>query len=74
MIHPGAKATVIFGVAKKFPPFENVFNFMIPRSLKEKKSWHSKYAVENMERGFARHDAPLNLWLLTLLSYFQDRA
>jgi len=61
MIHPGAKATVLFGVAKKFSPFGNLFNFMIPRSLKEKKSWHSIYAVENMERRFARHDAPLDL-------------
>jgi hypothetical protein len=61
MMHPGAKATVLFGVAKKFPPLENLFNFTIPRFLKRKKSWHSKYVVENIERGFARHDAPLDL-------------
>ena len=61
MILPGAKATVLFGVAKKFPPFGSLLNILIPKSLKEKKAWNRKYAFEKVDRRLARHDAPPDL-------------
>jgi hypothetical protein len=61
MILPGAKATVLFGVAKKFPPFGSLLSLMIPKALKEKKWWHRKYAFEKFNRRLARHDAPPDL-------------
>jgi hypothetical protein len=61
MIVPGVKASVLFGVAKKFPPFERLLNLLIPKSLKEKKAWHRKYAVKKLNRRLARHDAPPDL-------------
>jgi hypothetical protein len=60
MIIPGAKATVLFGVAK-YPPFESLLNFMIPKSLKEKVAWYRKYVVEKFNRHLAGHDAQPNL-------------
>ena len=50
MIIPGTKATVLFGVAKKYPHFKSLLNFMIPKSPKEKKAWYRRM-----------HDAPQNL-------------